>query len=122
MPIGFELSLSGFKHSQGKNTTLYICQNTDNIVMCPVHASWKYFKLREPKHGPIFSFMDGAPVSRSYFVQQLNLSLQWSECDTKLYKSHSFRIGKVTVLAAQGMSEEVISCIGRWNSSAVKII
>ena len=64
--------------------------------------------------------MDGAPVSRSYFVQQLNLSLQWSGCDTKLYKTHSFLIGKATMAAVQGMSEEVISRMGRWNSSAVK--
>ena len=54
MPIGFELSLSGFKHSQGKITTLYICQNAANIVLCPVHALWMYFKLQEPRNGPIF--------------------------------------------------------------------
>lgn len=120
IPIGFELSLSGYKHSQGKITTLYIPKNETDLLNCPVHALWMYFKLREPKNGPIFTFMDGAPVTRSFFAYQLNLSLCWSGCNTKLYKSHSFRIGKATMAAAQGISDEVISRMGRWSSSAVK--
>lgn len=120
IPTDFELSLSGYKHSQGKITTLYIPCNETDVAFCPVHALWMYFKLREPRSGPIFTFMHGSPVSRSFFAQQLNLSLHWSGCNTKLYKSHSFRIGKATMAAAQGMSDEVISRMGRWNSSSVK--
>ena len=64
--------------------------------------------------------MDDTAVSRSFFTQQLQLSLQWADCSTKLYKNHSFRIGRATVCAAQGMSLDEISRFGRWSSPAVK--
>ena len=55
--------------------SLFINKNVEDVIFCPVHALWMYFKLREPKEGAIFSFMDGTPISRSFFVQQLNLWL-----------------------------------------------
>ena len=58
--------------------------------------------------------------SLEFFSEQLVLSLQWAGCNTKLYKSNSFRIGRATVAAAQGMSDDTISRLGRWSSSAVK--
>ena len=119
VPHAFELQISGYKHSQGRTTTLYIAQNP-NRNMCPVLALWNYFNLRGSFKGPIFSFMDGIAVSRNFFSEQLVLSLQWAGCNTKLYKSHSFRIGRATVAAAQGMSDDTISRLGRWSSSAVK--
>ena len=114
VPHAFELQISGYKHSQDRTTTLYIAQNP-NRNMCPVLAIWNYFNLRGSFKGPIFSIMDGIAVS-----EQLVLSLQWAGCITKLYKSHSFRIGRATVAAAQGMSDDTITQLDRWSSSAVK--
>ena len=64
--------------------------------------------------------MDGSPISSSFFTQQLNLSLNWAGCNTKLYKTHSLRIGRATDLASRGASQDEISRMGRWSSSAVK--
>ena len=50
----------------------------------------------------------------------LNLSLNWAGCNTKLYKTHSLRIGRATDLASQGASQDEISRMGRWFSSTVK--
>lgn len=119
-PSSFELSISGYKHSQGRTTILFIERNNKAQALCPVIALWKYFQLRASSSGPLFSFMDGSPVSRSFFTKQLYLSLHWAGCNTKLYKAHSFRIGRATDLASQGMSEDEISRLGRWSSSAVK--
>lgn len=91
--VAFELKLSGYKHSKGKCQTLYIERNVKETNMCPVHALWSYLQLRGETMGPIFSFMDGSPVSRSYFTQQLKLSLIWAGYDTQFYKGHGFRIG-----------------------------
>ena len=117
VPVAFELFISGYKHSQGRTTTLLIEQDTES---CPVKALWHYFKLRSPSSGPLFSFMDNSPVWRAFFIQQLQLSLIWAGCSTKSYKSHSFRIGRATSLASQGLSDDNISRLGRWSSSAVK--
>ena len=119
VPYAFELRISGYKHSQGRTSILFIEQNC-NAHICPVLALWNYFKLRVHKMGPIFSFPDGCAVSRSFFAQQLQLSLQWAGYDTTFYKAHSFRIGHATVAAAQGLSDDTISRLGRWSSSAVK--
>lgn len=119
VPVAFELFISGYKHSQGRTTTLLIEQDTES-ELCPVKALWHYFKLRSPSSGPLFSFMDNSPVSRAFFIQHLQLSLTWAGCSTKSYKSHSFRIGRATSLASQGLSDDNISRLGRWSSSAVK--
>lgn len=42
-------------------------------------------------------FQDKSPVSRHYFNQQLKISLNYLDYDTKLYKGHSFRIGAATL-------------------------
>ena len=118
-PFAFELKLTGYKHSQGRTTTLFIEQNK-NVNICPVRSLWSYFKVTGFTTGPIFSFMDGAAVTRHFFTQQLQLSLLWADCSTQLYKNLSLRIGRATVCAAQGMSMDEISRIGRWSSSAVK--
>ena len=65
--------------------------------------------------------MDGTPISRKYFTQQLNISLIGCGLDTKLYKGHSFRIGAATTAALEGVSEEKIKVMGRWSSNALKI-
>ena len=65
--------------------------------------------------------MDGTPISRTYFTQQLNISLIGCGLDTKLYKGHSFRIGAATTTAIDGVSEQKIRAMGRWSSNAFKI-
>ena len=85
IPVGFELHISGYKHSQGKTVILFIEGNA-NKQECPVSSLWQYVRLRGAFSGPLFTFMDGSPVSRSFFTQQPNLSLIWAGCNTKLYK------------------------------------
>jgi hypothetical protein len=40
--------------------------------------------------------MDNAPITRSFFNSQLQLSLKFAGLNVKNYKSHSLRIGAAT--------------------------
>ena len=119
LPTHLEVFLSGYKHSHGHSTTLLIQSNVDTLL-CPVKALWTYLSICNSIDGPLFTFMDGSLVTCSFFTKQLNLSLQWAGLDTKMFKSHSFRIGYATTAASQGISDDVITRIGRWKSSAMK--
>jgi site-specific recombinase XerD len=52
--------------------------------------------------------MDNAPITRSFFNSQLQLSLKFAGLNVKNYKTHSFRIGAATTAWAKGFSEEQI--------------
>lgn len=115
---GVELHLKKFKHSKGDKKVLFIKAN--HSCACPVSALNAYVQLRKTAHGPLFGFMDGTPVSRTYFSSQLKLSLNWAGLDHAHYKGHSFRIGAASSAAQQGFSDEKIKLMGRWSSNAFK--
>lgn len=117
-----DLNIPHFKHSKANTTTLRLLQNMTDPLVCPCQALLHYLNLR--KHSspsePLFSFMDGLPISRQYFTQQLRSALAFCNLDLHLYKAHSFRIGAATTAASQGFSELQIQSMGRWNSGAFK--
>ena len=115
-----QVTFRHYKHSQGKQPTLYIQCCKHKIDQCPVLALSAYFALRKPDSGALFTFMDGSPLSRGFFSQQLNLSLIWAGCQSKYYKGHSFRIGAATSAVAAGIPEAHIKLMGRWSSDAYK--
>jgi integrase len=121
---GLEIQMSKFKHSTGKHIpVLFLSSNNSNKAVCPVHSLWSYLQLRGKESSnvqPLFSFMDNAPITRSFFNSQLQLSLKFAGLNVKNYKSHSFRIGAATTAWAKGFSEEQIQQMGRWNSEAFK--
>lgn len=49
--------------------------------------------------------MDGNPVSRQFFTENLQNSLAFCGLDTKRYQSNSFRIGAATAAADLGASD-----------------
>ena len=117
---GVEVTFKSYKHSKGKSQTLFIACCSHECDQCPVHALHAYFCLRKPVQGPIFTFMDGSPISRAYFTKQLNLSLAYAGCPTTRYKGHSFRIGAATSAFSAGIAESKIQTMGRWSSNAYK--
>ena len=120
-PYAFELHLKNFKHNPGKHChILFIQALKDNFEMCPVRALWEYCKLRGQQEGPLFCFMDGTPVSRQFFTQQLQLSLTFCGRSIENYKGHSFRIGGASYAFENKMPEEQIQLMGRWHSKAYK--
>jgi hypothetical protein len=124
MPTAMEIQMSKFKHSTGKHIpVLLIRSNNTSEEICPVLSLWKYLKIRglEPsKIQTLFSFMNNSPVSRHFFSEQLQLSLQYVGLSVKDYKSHSFRIGAATTAWSKGFTEEQIQQMGRWNTKSFK--
>lgn len=116
-----ELTIPHYKHS--KNViTLHIKQNTAQPALCPLKACQAYLLIRSHLSidEPLFSFMDGTPISRNFFTENLQHSLAFSGLDIHQYHSHSFRIGAATTAASSGSSEVQIQQMGRWKSSAYK--
>jgi hypothetical protein len=83
--------------------------------MCPCTHLINFLRMR--KHSsplePLFSFMDGQPVPKSFFTQHLRSALAFCNLDLQRYQSHSFRIGAATTAAALGFSELQIQSMGR---------
>ncbi|XP_061196564.1 uncharacterized protein LOC133204836 [Saccostrea echinata] len=93
VPECMTLTMVDFKHHRGKPpVTFHLNANKDKPELCAVLAMWEYKELRGGSDGPLFMFQDKSPVSSHYFNQQLKISLNYLNYDTKLYKGHSFRL------------------------------
>ena len=57
--------------------------------------------------GPLFSFADGRPLTRSRFVARVRV-------DEGSYCCHILYIGATTTAAARGVEDSVIKTLGRW--------
>ena len=80
----------------------------------------EYVQVR-PKHGGFFfCHANGNPLTRSQFSGVLCKALKQCGFLSGSYKSHSFRIGRASELAVQGVPGENIKKMGRWSSSAYK--
>ena len=85
---------------------------------CPYVLLVNYLNLRGDGPGPLFCFSNYHHVSRCFFTTKLKACLSFCGLDTKLYLSHSFRIGGSSYLASMGMSDLQIKLMGRWSSDS----
>ena len=87
---------------------------------CPVRAMHKYCSMipREQHTGPLFSAGKFNPLTRTQLSNILRRLLQQTGYNSKLYNTHSFRIGAATTSAAAGLPPWLIKTMGRWNSDA----
>ena len=67
-----------------------------------------------------FGTVTGEPVLRARFDSVLRGCLLAANLGTGDYKGHSFRIGRATDCAAEGMSDAQIRALGRWSSDAFR--
>lgn len=117
-----DVNIPHFKHSKSHHTTLRLQENTSTPYLCPYQAVVRYLDLR--KHSscaePLFSFLDGKPITRHYFTQQMQAALSFCDLNLHNYHTHSFRIGAASTAAAKGFTELQIQTMGRWNSNAFR--
>ena len=112
------LSITHFKHNKAQRPILLKIFKQDDTSICPVSAMIQYMEIRPKVEGPLFCFPDGKPISRNFFIKSLKSCLTCCGLDTKLYSSHSFRIGGASYLASLGLSDTQIKILGRWDSYA----
>ena len=103
----------------GKPLTIKLPADLDQSI-CPVLAVRQYLHNRINSDGPLFCHMDCAPVTRQQFSGVLAKCIRKTAFASGHYRSHSFRIGRATDLAAHGISNETIMLLGRWKSSCFK--
>ena len=86
---------------------------------------FKWHKSNKPvrgnKPGHLFCYPPDKAVCRSCFCTVLKRAVEFSGYDSKLYKSHSFRVGAATKASGLGYSELEMQRMGRWGlNSAYK--
>lgn len=100
-------------------TTLIIQAQKDNRT-CPVRLLKQFLKERSPNMGALFCHFDKSPLSRYQFSAVLKKAISSFGVPTKVYKSHSFRLGAATTFANEGRSDEEIKSFGRWKSEVFR--
>ena len=89
-------------------------------LACPVRNMAGFLDIRPAIQGPLFCHYGGTPLTRYQFSAILNKVLTIVGFDTRLYKTHSFRIGAVSRAYEMGHSDADIQAAGRWRSDAFK--
>ena len=86
--IQLQLTILQYKHSNnGYPFTIYIHKE---VSCCLLKAILDFISTQGSFNGPLFCWPNGAPITRSFFVEQLNRALRICNLDSALYKSHSF--------------------------------
>ena len=107
-----------YKHSNGSQQRMRVLATGDKY--CPVRALRKYLKVRGTKSGPLFVNRLGQGIARSKIASALKQCLKYITSRPANYNTHSFCIGKITDLAANGYTTSQLISAGRWKSNAFK--
>lgn len=117
-PSSIIVTFRHYKHSKGKPYEISFSHGYTKVS--PIHANLEYLAYRGRHPGPFFTLPNGEPVPRSLFDNQLKKCLKFFGLDSSRYKSHSFRIGKVTDCSVRRLSDAYICSAGRWNSNSFR--
>ena len=89
---------------------------------CPYHNLRNYTLCRPACiniNEPFFVFQDRSPVQPLHMRTTLRKLLSICGYDATLFDTHSFRIGRATMLLDMGLSVETIKKLGHWESNCV---
>ena len=111
------IQFSSYKHSDGI-LSRHTVMKQPSMLICPVKNMSDYLQIRGSKQGPLFISTSGEPVQQRTFNAQLKVALEFAGYSAERYKSHSFRIGGASLMAAQGASITQIQQAGRWKTYA----
>ena len=112
----FRITFCNFKHHYNERPFSLVISR--HQVCCPVQLLSSYLSLWGNSAGPLFRVLDGSPVPRTHFANQLSLAISLCSLDPSRYKGHSFRIGAASHAADRGFSDAQISLLGHWRSNA----
>jgi site-specific recombinase XerD len=115
------LCLSHFRTNQTNKPVWLRIPEEPNLELCPVKSLFEFISLRPRFPGPLFCHADGSAVTRYQFAKVLSKCIERTQYNILKFRTHSFRIGRATDLAAAGVPEPAIMRLGRWSSSAYKL-
>ena len=113
------LKLSHSKTDQYANGVVIVLSKGSS-KLCPYTSLHNYMKIRPHVNGPFFCHFGGNPLTRYQFSAVLSKAIAAISENTKLFKSHSFRIGASTSASMLGLTEDEIKILGRWKSQVVR--
>ncbi|MCG7876876.1 MAG: hypothetical protein N0C90_11155 [Candidatus Thiodiazotropha endolucinida] len=108
------------KNNQYGSPTVLRIPASEDTTLCCVTAIAEYLKCRPDQVSYFFSHANSLPLTRSQFSGVLSKAIRFAGLPVHKFKTHSFRIGRASTLAAQGISNETIKLLGRWKSNAVQ--
>lgn len=100
-------------------TLLLPCERETEL--CPVCCLYQFCGIRPKSDGFLFIHVDGKPLKRTQFTSILAKAVQMGKLSDRHFRSHSFRIGRATQLASDGVSMDVIQRLGRWKSDVCQL-
>jgi hypothetical protein len=90
-----------------------------------LNAFARYDSMRSPEarrpDAPLFSFVNGSPLSKDACLASLRLAIVGLNMDTSRFSAFSFRRGGAQSLRDAGVPDHLIQVIGRWASDAYKL-
>ena len=89
--IAFRITFGSFKQSYNARPFSIVVSRQPQS--CLVELLVKYLAMRGPRPSALFLTVDGLPVSRSQFSNQLSSAIQFCGMTPSVYNGHSFRIG-----------------------------
>ena len=110
------------KTDQRQNSvTLVICKQPDRGI-CPIYLLQCYLQIRSSGSqgsNKLYTHFNGSALTKYQFSSVLMKSLRFCNIPSHI-RSHSFRIGRATDLAKNGVDDEIIKQGGRWTSSSFR--
>ena len=100
----------------GRGTEVFLGATGDDL--CPVQAVRLYATRRGTAAGAFFCSQEGAPLTKTRFVELVRAALASAGVPVAGYSGHSFRIGAATAAARAGIPDSTIQALGRWTSPA----
>jgi hypothetical protein len=97
-----------------------ICVGRTDFPLCAWSALRALLALYpSTSDSPLFvPFVDGAPMSRAWFLRRFSGLLRLAGVDPAGYAGQSFRRGAATAARLRGVAERDIRAMGRWASDA----
>ena len=92
-----------------------------NKFVCPFRCMLRLIETRQSSGAhhldPLFIDQRGRPMSRSMFLDCLDIILRRAGYNSNQYSGHSFRIGAATSAAEANIEDHLIQSLGRWRSN-----
>ena len=115
--IVYKLKFVSYKASPNGHDCDFIIGPAFSHESCPVRLMHKYLAYRGDNDGPLF-LENGQPLKAKTISDTLNACVRFLGMEQNVYTPHSFRIGRCTQWAMEGITESEIQNKGRWNSNA----
>lgn len=114
------IKICSSKTDQKRLSATLILHNHVNSAICPINLLKSFICTRFSGlngSNKLYIHFNGQALTKYQFCSVLQKSLRFCEVPFHI-RSHSFRIGRATDLAKEGVDEDTIKVNGRWKSSS----